>query len=197
MTEQQWDKKLKINTTGRNDSHADEYHHPYEPTPYCVLERLAESGYLSKDNRVIDYGCGKGRVGFFLNHEVGCAVVGIEYNEKIYAQAQENLKTYSGGAKRALEFVCADAESFTVKEADSFYFFNPFSLEILQSVLGKLLESYYAEPREMQLFFYYPEDSYVGYLMTQEHLLFVDEIDCGDLFEGENQRERILIFEVV
>jgi len=29
-----------------------------------------------------------------------------------------------------------------------------------------------------------------------EELMFVDEIDCRDLFEGENPRERIVIFEV-
>ena len=40
--ENQWDKLLQIKTTGRDESRADEYHHPYEPTPYCVLERLAE-----------------------------------------------------------------------------------------------------------------------------------------------------------
>ena len=44
MTEQQWDKKLNISTCGRDDSASDEHHHPYEPTPYSVLERLAESG---------------------------------------------------------------------------------------------------------------------------------------------------------
>ena len=197
MTEQQWDKKLKISTMGRNDFHADEYHHPYEPTPYCVLERLAESGYISKDNIVIDYGCGKGRVGFFLNHEVGCRVIGVEYNERIFRQALENLRAYQGVAKSTPEFICADAEDFCVEDADSFYFFNPFSLEILQSVFGKILDSYYGKPRTMQLFFYYPEEEYIGWLMVQKQLLFIDEIECEDLFEGENKRERILIFEVV
>ena len=48
----------------------------------------------------------------------------------------------------------------------------------------------------MTLFFYYPDEEYVAYLMTKEELMFVDEIDCMDLFEGENQRERILIFEI-
>ena len=47
MNEQQWDKKLKINTIGRDDSHADDFHFPYEPTPYSVLERLAESAYIN------------------------------------------------------------------------------------------------------------------------------------------------------
>ncbi len=197
MTEQKWDKKLKISTMGRSDAHADAYHHPYEPTPYCVLARLAESGYISKDNVVIDYGCGKGRVGFFLHHEVGCRVIGVEYNEKIYLQAQDNLRTYNGGVKNPPEFICADAEGFAVKKADCFYFFNPFSREILQSVLGKILESYYEESRSMQLFFYYPEEDYVAYLMAQRQLMFVDEIVCEDLFEGKNERERILIFEVV
>ena len=94
MTETQWDKQLKINTTGRQDAHADQYHYPYEPTPYCVLQRLAESGYINKNSKLVDYGCGKGRVGFFLNHQTGCFATGIEYNEEIYNQAQENLKTY-------------------------------------------------------------------------------------------------------
>lgn len=197
MTEKEWDKKLKIETYGRLDGHADAYHHPYEPTPYCVLERLAESEYIDKESKVLDYGCGKGRVGFFLNYKLGCQVIGIEYEEKICAQALENLKSYAGGKGSTVEFIRRDAKDFPVREADCFYFFNPFSVEILQSVLGKILESYYEKPRSMQLFFYYPSDEYVAYLMTRDELMFVDEIDCSDLFDGENQRERILIFEVV
>ena len=46
----------------------------------------------------------------------------------------------------------------------------------------------------MKLFFYYPDEEYVAELMTREELLFTDEIDCADLFEGKNERERILIF---
>ena len=44
--ELRWDKLLQIQTGGRDDTNADQYHHPYEPTPYCVLERLAESGFF-------------------------------------------------------------------------------------------------------------------------------------------------------
>ena len=31
------DRLLKINTIGRDETHSDEHHSPYEPTPYCVL----------------------------------------------------------------------------------------------------------------------------------------------------------------
>ena len=43
MTEASWDKLLQIKTDGRDDKNADEYRYPYEPTPYSVLDRLAES----------------------------------------------------------------------------------------------------------------------------------------------------------
>ncbi len=194
MKELDWDKKLKIQTVGRDDFHADEHHYPYEPTPYEVLERLVESEYISRDNKVVDYGCGKGRVGFFLNHAIGCEIVGIEYDEKIYHQAEKNRSTYLHS--KSVGFVCENAEEYDVKDADVFYFFNPFSVEILRSVVGKILESYYQNPKEMTLFFYYPNDEYLSYLMTEPMLSFLDEIDCQDLYQGKNSRERILIFEI-
>lgn len=196
MTEKEWDKLLKIRTTGRDDSRSDQYRFPYEPTPYCVLERLASSGYISKKNTLLDYGCGKGRVGFFLSWQTRCRSIGIEYDERIFGGLTDNLtKAVSGGLVRAC---CASAETFTVPaEADRFYFFNPFSVEILQKTMGKILRSRYDAPREIFLFFYYPSDEYLAWLMTVDELTFVDEIDCRDLFEGEDKRERIMIFEML
>lgn len=63
--------------------------------------------------------------------------------------------------------------------------------------MARIQTSYYTYPRNMQFYFYYPSDEYVAYLMTQEQLVFVDEIDCRDLFEGNNKREKILIFEMI
>ena len=75
--EQTWDQCLQIQTTGRDDLNADEYRYPYEPTPYCVLERLAHSGLMRKGDVVLDYGCGKGRVDFFLSHQTKAKTIGI------------------------------------------------------------------------------------------------------------------------
>ena len=46
--ENTWDKLLKIKTSGRDASNSDQYSYPYEPTPYRVLERLGNSGLISK-----------------------------------------------------------------------------------------------------------------------------------------------------
>lgn len=194
--ENKWDKLLRIKTTGRDDSRADQYRYPYEPTPYSVLESLANAEYIGKKNVLVDYGCGKGRVDFFMSYQTRCKSIGIEYDERIYQTAMENQKT--GASAGRVQFTLANAENFEVPaEADRFYFFNPFSVEILRSVIGRTMESYYAEPREMLLFFYYPSDEYVSYLMTVNELAFFDEIDCRELFDGENPREKILIFEVM
>ena len=191
--EHMWDKLLKIKTTGRDDSNSDQYHYPYEPTPYCVLERLANSGFIRKKDVVLDYGCGKGRVDFFLSYQIKARTIGIEYDERICQGALENQKT--AVVKGKLEFVFARAEAYEVPlEVNRCYFFNPFSVEILQKVMSRLLESYYTQPRELFLLFYYPSEEYISYLMTVDELEFYDEIVCDDLFEGNDMRERIMIF---
>jgi len=188
-----WDRLLKVKTTGRDDSNSDQYRYPYEPTPYSVLERLANSGFIGKKDVVLDYGCGKGRVDFFLSYQVKAKTIGIEYDERIYSSAVENHNTALSGART--EFVLAKAEAYEVPaEVNRFYFFNPFSVEILHKVIARILDSYYENPREAFLFFYYPSEEYVSYLMTVDELEFYDEIPCGDLFQGDDPRERILTF---
>lgn len=195
INETKWDKLLRIHTMGRDDSNADQYRYPYEPTPYSVLERLANTGLIRKGNTLLDYGCGKGRVDFFLSYQTRCQSIGIEYDERIYEKAMENKNTAVSSDR--ISFVLANAEHFSVPEkVDRIYFFNPFSVEILQKVAARIIDSYYENPRLIQLFFYYPSDEYISYLMAVDELMFSDEIDCRDLFPGNDPRERIVIFEL-
>ena len=193
--ENNWDKLLQIKTTGRDETNADEYHHPYEPTPYSVLDRLANSGLIDKGDVVLDYGCGKGRVGFFLSYRTKAKTIGIEYDDRIYESALENRKTTISRFKP--DFVLTRAEEYEVPaEVNRCYFFNPFSVEILHKVMARIIESWYENPREVFLFFYYPSDDFLAYLMTVDELEFYDEIECDDLFDGKDTRERIMIFQL-
>lgn len=195
MTENEntWDKLLQIKTSGRDDSNSDQYRYPYEPTPYRVLERLANSGFIRKKDVVLDYGCGKGRVDFFLSYQTKANTIGVEYDERIYQSALENQRTAVSRGKS--EFVLTRAEEYEVpSEVNRFYFFNPFSVELLRKVMARMIESYYENPREALLFFYYPSEEYISYLMTVDELEFYDEIACDDLFDGNDPRERIMIF---
>ena len=189
--EKTWDDRLQIQTIGRDASGSDEYRYPYEPTPYAVLARLADSGLIRPGDVLLDYGCGKGRADFFLAHRTGAATIGIEYDARIYQAALDNQKR----ALSPASFMLTRAEAYDVPtNVNRCYFFNPFSTEILHKAMARILESYYACPREMFLFFYYPSDEYISYLMTVDELDFYDEIECDDLFPKNDPRERILIF---
>lgn len=191
----EWDRLLKIKTTGRDDSHADQYRYPYEPTPYTVLERLANSGFIRKKNTLLDYGTGKGRVCFYLSYQTRCRSIGVEYDSRMFSCAADNKDHAVAGGR--VSFELGNAETYRVpSEVDCCYFFNPFSVQILRTVLARIYESYYENPRAFQLFFYYPSDEYLSFLMTESQLELVDEIDCSDLFGGHNPRERIVIFQI-
>lgn len=197
--EQWWEKKLNIKTGGKVDHFIEEACNPYEPTDYCILEALVDSGYISADSSVIDYGCGLGRAAIFLSSRTGCRATGIEFDRELHEKALKNLEDAKlpEAYKKGIRFVCADARKYQVQDEDRFYFFNPFADEILRIVLGKIRQSYYENPRQMYLFFYYPFDGEVAALMREDCLQFVDEIDCTGLYEVYDRRERILVFELV
>ena len=192
-----WEKKLGISTAAAYNEKDDSNHSRYEPTAYAVLARLAESGVVTKDSILIDYGCGKGRVSFFLHYLTGCRTIGIEYNPELHSAAEANLKSYSGRHTEGISFICESAENYIVDNAaNCFYFFNPFSEKILRSVLGQIYISYYSSPRPMKLIFYFPLDNYLSMLMTEDMLRCTGSIDCRDIFGTDDPREKIVIFAI-
>ncbi|MBQ5709698.1 MAG: SAM-dependent methyltransferase, partial [Anaerotignum sp.] len=117
----------------------------------------------------------------------------IEYDERIYQSAVENRKTAVSGTKT--EFLLARAEEYDVPaEVNRYYFFNPFSVEILREVMTKIKESHEKDPREAFLFFYYPSPEYLSFLAEEDGLELQEEVPCGDLFEGNDPREKVMVF---
>ena len=182
---------LNIDTSGIDESKEDFHHNRYEATPYEVLDCLIESGYILKENKIIDYGCGKGRVALYLNHQIGCDAIGVDYNDQLICIANENKKRLNSN----VEFYYVNAEKYEITDEDSFYFFNPFSEKILRKVINQIIISIYDNPRKVKLFFYYPDDEFITYLMGLDELICVDEIDCMHLYKNNDIRERILVFE--
>ena len=194
-SEQEWEQVLQIKTAGRDDSRSDIEHHPYEPTDYCVLERLANSGYITKQNILIDYGSGKGRVSIFMANQTRCHSIGIEYDERLYERAIVNGE--SQAAKNRVSFVLGDAATYALPDnADRCFFFNPFALHTIKRVLGNIFDSLYHHPREILLFFYYVNEEVENFLNNHVRLEAEKPIQCGDLFQETDDKERILVYRV-
>jgi len=150
MNEREWDKRLHIKTIGREDESNPNYS-PYEPTPYSVLERLAKSGHIRRKDRLLDYGCGKGRVAFFMASTIGCRVTGIDHSQKLIDIAKENRRASRLGDRVTLH--CCLAEQYEVADENVFFFFNPFSGKVFEGVLRRL-----AQRRTGKVICYYPSD---------------------------------------
>lgn len=195
------DAKLHIDTVGRNDSFSTDHLYPYEPTSYHVLDRLIESGYITGTDQVLDYGCGKGRVPIYLNHKLGCRTIGVELVDGFFDDAVKNSERYKKSASLVavddISLLHLSAQKYDIPSSvNRFFFFNPFSVAVFKGVMGKVIESYYEKERRMILFFYYPQDEYIAYLSGIDEVMFVDEIDCTDLFSEKDDRNRIMIYEL-
>ena len=186
MTEREWDKRLHIRTIGREDE-ADPHYSPYEPTPYSVLQRLAESSHIRRKDHLLDYGCGKGRVAFFMASVVGCRVTGIDQSQKLIDIAMENRHTSRLGDRITLR--CCLAEQYALRDENVFFFFNPFSEKVFEGVLRRL-----AQRRTGTLICYYPSEAYITWLNLMPEVEHIETIDCRDLFNGKDERDRIEVF---
>jgi len=191
---QEWDRLLGIKTTGRDDSASDMTKYPYEPTDYRILEILAGFGYIGKNNVLLDYGCGKGRVCFFFSAQTKCRSIGIEYNPRLLERAKANREKARRG--HLVTLVQADAANFDIPpKADRAFFFNPFSLDVLRPVMVNLLISCREFPRDMLLFFYYPSEFYCKYLNNLKGISRLETLDCRSGPDAD-PREKILIFKM-
>lgn len=188
MTEREWDKRLHIHTIGR-EGEANPNYSPYELTPYSVLERLADSGHIGRKSHLLDYGCGKGRVAFFMASIVGCRVTGIDHSQKLIDIAKENRSASRLGDRVTLR--CCLAEQYEVADENVFFFFNPFSEKVFVGVLRRL-----AQRGSGKVICYYPSDAYITWLNLMPEIEHVDTIDCQDLFNGKDDRERIEVFRI-
>ena len=200
MKEKYYEELLNIKTTG--DQSWDETkkcYHPYEPTPYFALDKLFESYYINEKDSVIDFGCGKGRLNFYLNYNYNYNVLGIEMDENFYNQCMENKKEYLKNNKREEEkinFLCTLAQEYEISDKDNkFYFFNPFSVHIFMKVVENILISFENNPRKIDIILYYPSDDYIYYLENCTPFMQIEEVRLDDLYKRDNQ-ERFLVYEL-
>lgn len=197
MEEQYYENILNIKTTGKQDlNEATIHYNRYEPTDYDVLNKLCEEHNFKSTDSVVDFGCGKGRLNFYLNYFYKCKTTGIEMNNYFYKQALENKKSYLEKHKKDEEevnFTCILAEKYIInKEDNKFYFFNPFSVEIFMKVVDNILGSVYENNREIEIILFYPSDDYIFFL--EQYTLFNLEKEIKlDKFNNDTS-DRILIY---
>lgn len=192
------DRFLSIQTSvDRRPYPASTHDHQYEPTPYAALDQLFTNYELTRNDRLVDMGCGKGRIAFYVNHRFRASVVGIEVNPMLHTDALKNKASYRKKVKHRkgmIDFQQVQAQSYEIAENDSiFYFFNPFSVQIFMRVIQRILASLENHPRQLDLILYYPSDDYVYLLENRTPFKLVEEVRIDGWYE-RNENERFLIY---
>lgn len=198
MNEKEHDFSLKIKTTGVREWLTKSTHHNrYEATPYASLEEFFTTYKLKKEDVLVDFGCGKGRLPFYIHNRFDVATAGVEVSELLYDEALKNLVRYMEKRKKSaqpIRFECILAEKYDIKEIDShFYFFNPFSTVIFAKVINNILESVEKYPRQVDVILYYPSAEYMDCMENNLPFELFQEVKLKDLHEI-NKNERFVIF---
>lgn len=195
-----YDKLLAVNTKnlGMTLEQSTTYN-PYEATPYSILHALFDAYKLEKTDVFVDFGCGKGRLLFYVHNLFGSYVKGIEMDEQLYEKTVQNKQKYLRKIKSDNNFINVErclAEEYDVKEDENkFYFFNPFSGEVFQKVIENIIKSIEKYPRIVDIILYYPLDDYINYLEEETSFQCVQEVQIPGLY-NINQSERFLIYQL-
>ncbi len=160
--EQQFEKFLGINTSEEEvvlGHDTDMKYSAYEASEYEGLISIFDEITLTPYDTLVDYGCGMGRVLFFCNQRFMCNVTGIEYDDEIFEKLLDNVEYYNvrfKGQREKFRLLHMKAEDYVVRPEDNiFYFFNPFSMDILEGVLNRILASHKGKPRKITVILYY------------------------------------------
>ena len=198
MKEKYYDKLLNINTIGnQNWKSTSTHNHPYEPTLYIALEELFENYKLKEDDHIVDFGCGMGRLIFYINYHFQSYAKGVEINERYYEEALINKINYKKKNKKYMDkinFYCDLAQQYKISCLDNkFYFFNPFSIQIFSKVIDNILESYENNIRDMDIIMYYPSNEYLDFLDYKTPFTLNKEVNLTKLYEKDH-REKFVIY---
>lgn len=158
--EEEYEEFLGIDTAEADtDVPAEGKYSIYEATHYNGLIRIFSELVLTPYDTIVDFGCGLGRVLFYCNQLYMCHITGVEYDKAVYDRLQENAEDYCKRFKnqeKKILLLNMKAEEYVVEDSDNyFYFFNPFTPEVMCTVMEHIFESYRHKKRKITLILYY------------------------------------------
>lgn len=168
--ERKRDKELNIKTTGVVNWPAGvnlDYFRT-ESTLYEDLDLFLDNYDLLTSPKLVDFGSGKGRIIYHLNNKLDIPATGVEVNAVAFQQLLHNQIQYAEkfpALAKKISIYEIKAEDYLIHAEDNtFYFFNPFTINIFKKILQNIETSVKTNPRIVDIIFYYPGYDYTFYL---------------------------------
>jgi ribosome modulation factor len=144
--------KLEITSVNRDKGIA------YDTCPWSTLRRSMHLVSLPAEGfTFVDIGCGKGKVLLSAMVLPFKRIVGVEYSAYLSRVAEQNIASarYLRQRCSSVEIICTDAAEYVIPDESTIFFFaNPFAYDVMEIVLGNIVNSYAETSRPIYLLFY-------------------------------------------
>src|SRR6516225_1705481 len=141
--------KLEILGTNRDKGIA------YDTCPWSTLRRAMRLASLRAEGfTFVDIGCGKGKVLLSAMVLPFKHIVGVEYSAYLSRVAEQNIASarYLRQRCSSVEIICTDAAEYVIPDESTIFFFaNPFAYDVMEIVLGNIVNSYAETSRPIYL----------------------------------------------
>jgi SAM-dependent methyltransferase len=130
----------------------------YEPSEWRSVRRAFRGLNAGRDDVLVDFGSGKGRVLLMAAEFPFRRVIGVEISQELNDLAREHIESNRSRRRcEEVELVTANALDYEVPDDVTVaYFFNPFIGDTFMAVVRKLIDSVNRVPRELRLLYNYP-----------------------------------------
>lgn len=130
--------------------------HTYGETPLITMYRIVNKFGISATHRILELGCGRGRIAFFLSHFIGCRVVGVDFVPEFITKAKQIC------ANPNLQFFCQDISQIDPAGFDFIYLCGTcLEDDVIKNILEKI-------PNETKIItISYPASDYNPKFQTQ------------------------------
>jgi SAM-dependent methyltransferase len=166
----------------------------YLPTPWHVLPRALHAIRPSRQDVLVDFGCGKGRIVHQAAKRPLRRVIGVEISPALGGFAQSLVAAHHHEYRCCdVEITIGDAAQFAVPDDVTIAFmFDPFRGRTMDAVLRSLITSVDHRPRRLSLIYVNPTEG--GRVLATERFRLVRWLRGG---LRDVRISRAAIFEVV
>ena len=136
-----------------NKTHGLPYHSHH---PRIIRSALAALECQHENYTFIDFGCGKGRVLLVASQFSFRRILGLEFAPPLAEIASRNLNSYRCATQKCcnLEVIFTDVTNFELpREPEVLYFYNPFTVKIMNDVVQNIRDSLQRFPRPLIVLF--------------------------------------------
>lgn len=120
-------------------------------TKYCVLPLIFRLIKVKKEDVLVDVGCGKGRViNYWLFRRYKNRIIGLELDKRIAAQTARQF-----AKRKNVTIIPGNAVKHLPANGTIFYFYNPFSKEVVKQFEEQLHEMFKDKP--IKIIYYNPK----------------------------------------